>query len=109
MSADAIESISFNTLEDIGDAAFKAILPLLKEKGYGFVGGVSGGNEYSMFFKRDPMDIFGYEKPITLKLILPYAPEDHEHKVSGLIYSSIPERENKFAIEDYLDIAEATL
>jgi hypothetical protein len=103
VKVDTIEPISFNTLEEIGDAAFKAISSLLKEKGYCFVGGVSGGKEYSVAFKRDAMDILGYEKPILLKLILPYVADEHECKRgSGIKYSSIPERESSFAFEDYL-------
>jgi len=101
--AEYIEPISSNTLEIIGDSAFRAITPLLKVKGYNFVGGVSGGKEYSMCFKRDAMDILGWEKPIILKIVLPYAPEEYEYKTQRITYSSIPERESNLAIYDYKD------
>jgi len=105
---DTIEPISSDTLEELGNAAFCSIKDKLKEKGYLFVGGVSGGKEYLMDFKRDSMDIFGCENPVRLRITLPYSPEEPKHHPEhNLKYSTIPERENNTAIEEYLVIGDA--
>lgn len=104
---DTIESVSSDTLEELGNAAFCSIKDKLKEKGYLFVGGVSGGNEYLMDFKRDSMDILGCEKPLRLRITLPYPPEEPKHRnEQTLKYSTIPERENDTTIEEYFTLSE---